>query len=304
MTTVSKSHSKETHLIKLALDEDLGRGDVTSLALFKGQSRIVQARFVAKQPMILAGLDIAQKVFQLAARHPSIQYKSKKPAKFSFRCLKKEGAALKMDQTFAVIEGPALLVLAAERTALNFLQHLSGVATQTQHFVEKVKGTCAEILDTRKTLPGWRLLEKQAVKLGGGVNHRMGLYDAYLIKDNHLALYGSITQAVQQVRKHNRRQLKIEVEADTLNQFREAMEARVDWILLDNMPLEDMRLAVMMRNQIDRGKKGSVILEASGGVNLNNVRAVAQTGVDYISVGALTHSAPAVDISLEMIRLG
>jgi len=267
-------------LIDLALKEDLGSGDITTQALFGKKPPQLEAVLLAKEPLILAGLPLAQAVFK------------KLDPKLKFKALKKDGEPCEEGDELAAISGSAASLLAAERTALNFLQQLSGVATQTFLFVKTVEGTGAQILDTRKTLPGWRALQKYAVRLGGGCNHRMGLYDAYLIKDNHLALYGSVAEAVAAARRHNKKKRKIEVEVTCLAQLGEAFAAKADWVLLDNMPLEDMRLAAMSR-------QGKTLLEASGNVNLENVRAVAETGVDYISIGALTHSAPAVDISLE-----
>ncbi len=284
-------------LIDVALREDLGPGDITTRALFPKNSPPIKAKIIAKQNLVIAGLEIAEAVFK------------KVDANLRVKKIKKDGARVKSGAEILFIHGKASSILTAERTALNFLQHLSGVATLTSHFVEKIHGTHAKILDTRKTLPGWRALEKYAVKIGEGKNHRMGLYDAYLIKDNHLALYGSITKAIEQVQKTNLKKLKIEVEVNSLKQFKEALAAKPDWILLDNMTLEDMRLAVIRRNQVganlvfaqNKGRsQGSPLLEASGNINLHNVRSVAQTGVDYISIGALTHSAPAVDMSLEI----
>ncbi len=269
-------------LLKLALAEDLGTGDVTSQALFWESSPQIKAQILAKGPLLVAGLEIAQAAFK------------KVDSSIKFFSRKEEGDHCNEGEVLAVLEGPAQGILTAERVALNFLQHLSGIATLTQKFVEAIRGNSTRILDTRKTLPGWRMLQKYAVKIGGGVNHRLGLYDAYLIKDNHLALYGSLTEAIQAVKKHNTQKLKLEVEIENLSQLHEALENKPDWILLDNMPLEDMRLAVIET-------KGRAILEASGNINLKNVRAAAQTGVDYISVGALTHSVRAVDISLEIV---
>ncbi len=279
----------EKKLIDLALHEDVASGDITSLALFGKKSPKVKGIFLAKEPLILAGIEVVQAVFK------------KVDPKVKFKVLKKDGATCDEGDEIAILEGSASSLLKGERTALNFLQQLSGVATQTYLFVKTIEGTGAKILDTRKTLPGWRSLQKYAVKVGGGHNHRMGLYDAYLIKDNHLALSGSIAEAIQTARKHNKKKKKIEVEVTNLAQFKEALKAKPDWILLDNMTLEDMRLAAMENHKVG-AKHASPVLEASGNVNLDNVRSVAQTGVDYISIGALTHSAPAVDISLEIFQ--
>ncbi len=272
-------------LISLALKEDIGSGDITTRTLFGKKNLKVEAIVLVKEPLIVCGIDLAELVFKKI--NPKIKFKK----------ISKDGNRAQEGDCIASISGNAGSLLTAERVALNFLQHLSGVATLTYLFSQSIQDTKAKILDTRKTLPGWRKLEKYAVKTGGGVNHRFGLYDAFLIKDNHLALYGSITKAIEQVRKQNRKKLKVEVEVKNLNEFEEALAAKPDWILLDNMTLEDMHLAVIRKGE----QKLAPILEASGNVNLNNVRAVAQTGVDYISVGALTHSAKAVDISLEIV---
>jgi nicotinate-nucleotide pyrophosphorylase (carboxylating) len=281
----------ERKLIDLALREDIGSGDITSRALFYNKNPKIQAKILAKQSLVLAGNPIVQAVFK------------KVNSRTRFKSIKKEGEKVEEGDVLALIEGTASSILTAERVALNFLQRLSGIATLTRRFVESVQGSHAQILDTRKTIPGWRRLEKYAVLLGGGANHRMGLYDAYLIKDNHLALYRSITKAVEAVRNANRKGLKIEVEVQDLKRVEEAIKAGVDWVLLDNMTLEDLHLAVILRNKIgiSTPKDGRMpLLEASGNVNLHNVKAVAETGVDFISIGALTHSAPAVDVSLDV----
>jgi len=278
-------------LIDLALKEDWGSGDVTSRALFSKKNPTVQARILAKEPLVLAGIQAAEAVFH------------KVDPKIAIKRNHHDGDKVSEGNSVLTLKGKASSILGAERVALNFIQHLSGIATLTYMFVQTVRGTSAQILDTRKTLPGWRRLEKHAVKAGGGENHRLGLHDAYLIKDNHLALSGSISEAIAKVRAVNRKPLKVEVEVTSLQGVDEAISAGADWILLDNMPLEDMHLAVVHRNRrarIIQGRK-TPLLEASGNVNLDNVRAVAQTGVDYISVGALTHSAPAVDLSLELV---
>ena len=209
-----------------------------------------------------------------------------------------DGTLVAVGTSLATVEGPAIPILSGERTALNFLQRMSGIATATRRYVEAVAGTRAAILDTRKTAPGLRALDKWAVALGGGQNHRQGLYDMVLIKDNHIAAAGSITRAVERVRAHNRSGLPIEVEVKTPAELEEALalDPPVDRIMLDNMTVEEMRQAVQ---RVD----GRVPLEASGGVNLQTVRAIAETGVDFISVGALTHSVTALDISLELDRL-
>jgi nicotinate-nucleotide pyrophosphorylase (carboxylating) len=239
---------------------------------------------VAREPLVLCGLPLAEAVFKEVS------------PKLKLTPAATDGQRLAKGQTLLNVYGPARAILTAERVALNFVQRLSGVATLTSRFVEAVAGTRAKILDTRKTTPGWRQLEKYAVTCGGGVNHRMGLFDRILIKDNHLAALrnekpNAIAAAVQRARAQFP-QLPVEVEADTLAQAGQACEAGADLILLDNMSNEDLRAAVRL-------VAGRAKTEASGGVNLANVRAVAGTGVDFISVGALTHSAPAVDVALD-----
>jgi len=277
------SISEETdHLIDLALQEDLqSRGDVTSHFLLQAKET-GEANIVAKESGVIAGLPVAERVFQKVERD------------IHFVAAIEDGKKVKMSQQIAQIRGKVSAILTAERTALNFLQRLSGIATLTAQFVEAVKGTHAKILDTRKTIPGWRQLEKYAVRMGGGYNHRMGLYDMILIKENHIAAAGGITSAVKRTREElscESLDLAIEVEVMDLEQLREALELQVNRIMLDNMSLEAMREAVRLA-------KGNVELEVSGGVTLETVRQIAETGVDYISVGALTHSAKALDLSL------
>ena len=279
-TATSELWTAAEALINSAIAEDLRGGDVTSRSIFPaGQS--AQAVLQAKADGILAGLPIARRVFEKI--DPSIRFVEQI----------QDGAALHPGSILASIEGPVRGLLAGERISLNFLQHLSGVATLAAAFVRAVAGTRAKILDTRKTLPGYRLLDKYAVRTGGGQNHRMGLFDMALIKDNHIAAAGSIPMAVRRVREANPG-LPVEVEVTTLAQLGEALELGVDRIMLDNMDPAAMRQAVVLA-------AGRVPLEASGGVTLENVAEIAATGVDYISVGALTHSAPALDISLEML---
>ena len=263
-----------------ALQEDLGSGDITTAALIPSGRR-ARARVVAKAPLVLAGLAVAAEVFRLA--DPSLQWKS----------LASEGDTLEAGSPIARIQGSARGILGAERVALNFLQHLSGIATLTRRFVEAVRGTGVQILDTRKTLPGLRWLEKHAVRVGGGRNHRMGLSDGILIKDNHIALAGGVARAVRAARSAAPHTLRIQVEVQSLAEVRAALEAGADALLLDNMSPELLRKAVALA-------RGRAFLEASGNVTLDRVREVAETGVDAISVGALTHSAPAADIALEM----
>ncbi len=268
-------------LISRALQEDLGAGDWTTDSLIPADHR-TQCAILAQAEGVLCGVAVAQRVFHTL--DPSLQF----PHTLS------DGALLAPNTPVLQIRGNTRAILKAERTALNFLQHLSGIATLTRQFVEAIAGTGAQIVDTRKTTPGLRLLEKYAVRVGGGRNHRVGLYDGILIKDNHLAaLGGDIREAVRRARKNAHHLLAVEVECTTLEQVEQAIEAGADGLLLDNMPLETLREAVRLA-------KGRVrFLEASGGVNLNTVRAIAETGVDYISVGALTHSAPILPMHLE-----
>jgi len=268
-----------TPLIERAIAEDIGPGDVTSEAILPADLHL-RGLIVAKAQGIIAGLPIAEAVF--ARVDPSI----------GFTPHVRDGDRVAPGDIVAEVVGPARGMLAAERIALNFLQHLSGIATLTRAFVDAVAATKAVILDTRKTLPGYRVLEKYAVRMGGGQNHRMGLYDMVLIKDNHIAAAGSITAAVARARAAHP-DLPIEVEVKSLDELREALTLDVVRIMLDNMSLEEMRAAVAMAS-------GRVPLEASGGVTLERVSAIADTGVDYISIGALTHSAPALDLSMEV----
>jgi nicotinate-nucleotide pyrophosphorylase (carboxylating) len=275
------------HLIDLALEEDLGSaGDRTSLATIP-ESTQGKAAFVARSPGVLAGLPAAAMVAH--AIDPTL----------TFTAIVPDGSKIARRTMLATISGKLRSILAAERTALNFLQRLSGVASLTHRFVEESTGFRARILDTRKTTPGWRLLEKYAVRMGGGTNHRLGLYDGILIKDNHLAgLGGDVRKAIEAARAYpGNAGLPIEVEVDTLEQLKTALAMRADIVLLDNMTLDQLRAAVALRDEMAAG----VLLEASGGVNLGVVREIAATGVDRISVGAITHSAVALDIALDYI---
>ncbi len=272
-------------LVQLALAEDFGStGDCTSLALIPAE-RTGEAAFVARKPGVLAGLPVAALVCE-----------SVDPA-LRFEAVLADGSQLSPGSVLATISGPLRSILAAERTALNFLQRLSGIASLTRQYVDAIAGFEACILDTRKTTPGWRLLEKYAVRMGGGTNHRIGLFDAILIKDNHLAgLDGDVTRAIERARAFpGNAGLAVEVEVDTLEQLTPALAARAEIVLLDNMSLEELRTAVARRD----AEAPATQLEASGGVNLNTVRDIAATGVDRISVGALTHSAIALDIGLD-----
>ena len=266
-------------LVEAALAEDIGDGDATTLALVP-EGAVATGVMLAREPLVMAGVELAMAVFQQVDQR----------IEFGIEIFDGQQAAL--GQTLVRVQGPARALLIAERTALNFIQHLAGVATLTAQFVEEVAGTGVTILDTRKTTPGWRALEKYAVACGGGSNHRIGLFDQVMIKDNHLvALDGDIVQAVALAREASPG-LKIEVEVDTLEQVRAALQARADIILLDNMEVEELRASVELINSCTK-------TEASGGITLETVREIAETGVDFISIGALTHSAPSVDIALE-----
>ncbi|MEW6128817.1 MAG: carboxylating nicotinate-nucleotide diphosphorylase [Acidobacteriota bacterium] len=265
------------------LKEDLGRGDITSQATVRGGTR-GRGKFLAKQDLVLCGIELAEAVF--IALDPDIRLES-----FAF-----DGDTINKGTVFAQVEGLATTLLAGERTALNLLQRLSGIATLTRAFVEKIAGTRARVADTRKTTPGLRLLEKYAVSVGGGTNHRFGLDDGVLIKDNHIALAGGVRRAIEYARETAHHLLKIEVEIAHQTQLAEALAARADVIMLDNMNPDELRECVKMI----RDAAPNVLIEASGGVNLNTVREIAETGVDLISVGAMTHSATAMDISLKI----
>ncbi|HTU14801.1 MAG TPA: carboxylating nicotinate-nucleotide diphosphorylase [Solirubrobacterales bacterium] len=267
-------------LIERALDEDLGSGDVTAEATVPADTR-AQAHLIQKQPGVIFGLDIAEEVFRRVG------------ADEFDRTVIEGHWHDSVPRDIALIHGPARALLAGERVALNFIGHLSGISTMTARFVEAVAGTGTKILDTRKTTPGLRLLEKRAVTFGGGMNHRVGLFDAVLIKENHIAMAGGVSEAIVASRRASP-DIQIEVEAEDLDEVRAALEAGADRILLDNMDNAQMAEAVAIRDR--EGPK--VELEASGGVNLENVAAIARTGVDFISIGALTHSAPSLDVSL------
>ncbi|QGJ72244.1 Carboxylating nicotinate-nucleotide diphosphorylase [Planctomycetales bacterium 10988] len=279
-------------LLRLAIPEDIGSGDLTTLALVP-ESKQSKAMLVAREAGVVAGLPAAQASF--LAIDPKIQWNPK--------C--EDGQQVDPGTPLVEVSGSARSLLIGERTALNFLGRLSGIATQTERFVQETEGTNAVILDTRKTLPGWRFLEKYAVRQGGGQNHRVGLFDGVIVKDNHLALRADLPEAEHltpvQLVEHLRASCPagtfIEIEVDTLEQFETILPAGPDAILLDNMTLEMMKTAVAVRN----AEKSNVLLEASGGVNLATVRWIAETGVDRISVGALTHSAIQFDVALDWI---
>lgn len=270
-------------VVRLAIEEDLGWGDVTTDSLVDPGLR-ASGRIVARESGVLAGIEVAAEVFRQV--DPVVE----------IRFHKADGDRLGRGDVVMSLAGPAAALLRAERTALNFLQRLCGVATQTARYVERIEGLPAKVIDTRKTTPGLRGLEKYAVRMGGGHNHRHGLGDGVLVKDNHLvalALEGAgIAEAVRRARDRVPHTIKIEVEADTLDQVKQALEAGSDLILLDNMTPEELRTAVQMSG-------GRAVLEASGGITLDTIRSVAETGVDLISVGALTHSVKALDLALD-----
>jgi len=275
---------KET--IIRALNEDVKTGDITTEAIFTN-NEIGKAKLIAKDSGILAGIEIFELTFKLVDNNIKVG------------TFKKDGEIIRKGDTIATLEGSISSILIAERTALNFLQRMSGIATTTNIFVDKTKHTKAKILDTRKTVPGLRLLDKMAVKIGGGENHRIGLYDMFLIKDNHIAGAGSITKAVEKVieyKKKNNLNALIEIEVKNFDELNEAMSLPVDIIMLDNFSIANLKKAVeIVQNKFK--------LEASGGINMNTLVEVAETGVDYISIGALTHSVKAMDISLRIEQI-
>ena len=273
--------------IRRALAEDVGPGDVTTDSIIPAEA-LMRGEIIAKQEGVVSGLDVAQAVYEMVDMG------------VDFETRVDEGGRVANRQVLALVSGHARGLLTAERTALNFLGRMSGIATLTRQFVEAVAGTKAVILDTRKTAPGLRLVDKLAVKRGGGQNHRIGLYDMVLIKDNHIDFAGSIPLAVERARSAAKG-LEIEVEARTLEHVREALKAGVERILLDNMTPEMMAEAVKMRDDFVKATHVSPLLEASGNVTLETVRRIAETGVDYISIGALTHSAKVFDVSFDYI---
>ena len=280
-TSMRKSEfQKIQKIVKIALEEDLGSGDITSNLTIPEKQK-GEGFIVAREKGLIAGLEVVKSVFKQV--DPGLMFKP----------LVSDGDKVRPGQRVALIRGKVKSILAGERTALNFLQRLSGIATLTGEFVGKIRGTRAKILDTRKTTPGLRLLEKYAVKKGGGKNHRQGLYDMILIKDNHIKAAGSISAAIGKALR-NKKGLKIEVETRNFGEVKEALNFKIDRIMLDNFKPEDLRRAV----RLIRSKNKKVEIEASGRVNLKNIRKIALSGVDYISVGALTHSAKALDFSL------
>lgn len=270
-------------LIDLALDEDIKSGDITTDLIVSDGEAITEAVFIVKQEGIIAGLEIARKVF--LAIDSTIEWIS----------IKNEGELCNKNDIAAKVRGNYKSILSAERTALNFLQRMSGIATKTNQFVKQIESFKTKILDTRKTIPGHRQLDKYAVRIGGGENHRSGLYDMVLIKDNHIKIAGGIEKAVESVKKRLKDKLKIEVETSSLAEVSQALIAGVDIIMLDNMSVEQMKKAVELCD-------GKILTEASGNISLKNIREIAETGVDYISVGELTHSVQALDISMKIIE--
>lgn len=277
-------HPQVLELARLALEEDLGRGDVTTAATVPPAAESI-ARIIAREPLVVAGLPIVPVLFEIAERRVEVDIDAF------------EGARVAAGAVLAKIRGETRALLEIERTLLNFLQRMSAVATVTRRFVDAVEGTGARIVDTRKTIPGWRLLDKYAVRAGGAANHRFGLDDGILVKDNHVIACGGVAEAIRRARELAPHLLRVEVECDTLDQVVEALDAGAEVILLDNMNVGELSRAVeRIRGLTER----RVLVEASGGMTLDRVREVAATGVDLISVGALTHSAPAVDLSLEI----
>ncbi|UWG97748.1 carboxylating nicotinate-nucleotide diphosphorylase [Dehalobacter sp. DCM] len=264
-------------LIERALKEDIGTGDLSTLII--PEDYYGEARIYTKSNGIVCGLPIAELVFRKV--NPAMDIET-------IAC---DGDRIKPGDLIMKIRGPLAAILQAERTVLNFIQHLSGIASITRRYVDAVKGTDTKITDTRKTMPGMRSLQKYAVRVGGGVNHRFGLYDGVMLKDNHLSALTNLTEAIPKLREKIGHMVKIEVECETMEQIEEALQSNVDVIMLDNMSLEDMRTAVKL---IDH----RTIVEASGGILEKNVRDIAETGVDFISIGRLTHSVEAVDFSM------
>jgi len=265
-------------IIRTALEEDIGLGDVTTEVTVT-RDTVARAELVAKEDFTLAGLDVAAEVFHIL--DPDTRFEK----------ILVDGRSVRKGEVLAWLKGKASVLLQGERVALNLLQRMSGIATLTARYVAEVEGTAASIVDTRKTVPGLRALDKYSVRMGGGRNHRIGLFDGVLIKENHIAAAGGITAAIERAKQQIPHTLKIEIETGNLAEVEEALQAGADIIMLDNMSLEEMRRGVELI-------AGKAQVEASGGVNLERVRAIAETGVDIISVGALTHSVTAADISM------
>jgi len=280
--------SRIRKLIKNSLQEDIGKGDLTTQFIVPANQKS-KALIFSKSEGILAGLPVAILTFKLLN------------SKVKYKIFKKDGAKIKRDDKILEIYGKTTAILSVERTALNFLQHLSGIATLTSEYVRQIKSTPVKISDTRKTTPLWRDLEKYAVKIGGGTNHRFGLDDMILIKDNHIKATGSITKAIKLARQKNKRKVQIEVETKNLWEVKETLQAGVGFIMLDNFTPKNLKAAVRTIRAFEKKNKKRIKIEASGNVNLKNVKKIALTGVDLISVGKLTHSAPALDFSLTIL---
>lgn len=274
--------SSVTDLLKHGLEEDIGHGDITTSLLVPDEDES-RALYIAKGNFVLAGFPFAKEVFKLID-----------PTSTLFDIFYSEGARVRKGDVLAEISGKTKVLLAGERVSLNILQRLSGIATATSRFVDAIRGTKAKIFDTRKTMPCHRFMDKYAVRMGGGMNHRFGLFDGILIKDNHIEAVGSMKEAIT-LAKAGRHLAKIEVEVENLKDLKDAIEAGSDIVMLDNMSINDMKKAVTIA-------KGRVIIEASGNVTLKNVRKIAETGVDMISIGALTHSVAAADISMKIVK--
>ena len=268
-------------IIDTALNEDVGSGDITTSAIVD-PSLDGKAQLLAKEEMLLSGIGIFSRVF--FRLNPEIMVE----------CTYHDGDIIPKGTTIGTVTGSMREILSGERTALNFLQHLSGIATLTRQYVEKTDPSTVRVIDTRKTTPGLRVLEKYAVRMGGGFNHRFGLFDGILIKDNHIAAAGSISEAVKKIKATAPHTLKIEVEVEDITGLKEAIGVGADAILLDNMSVKEMKEAVLIAG-------GKVLLEASGGITLETIEAISKTGINLISVGAITHSARSVDISLEVV---
>lgn len=281
MNDLKMDWTKIDSIVVNALKEDIGSGDITTDTIFPSDATC-EAQIISKEEGVIAGISIAKRVFQ------------KLDQSVSFSQNLCDGDRVKPGQEILRMKALVRAVLTAERLALNILQRMSGIATATSQYVDAVKGSQTKILDTRKTAPGLRILDKYAVLAGGGHNHRFGLFDAVLIKDNHINFAGSITKAVEIVRSKYQDKYKIEVETSTLDEVKEALVVKADIIMLDNMDVSMMKEAVKIIN-------GRALTEASGGITLNTIAGIAETGVDYISVGALTHSSPSLDISLYMV---
>ncbi|PIR20822.1 MAG: nicotinate-nucleotide diphosphorylase (carboxylating) [Deltaproteobacteria bacterium CG11_big_fil_rev_8_21_14_0_20_47_16] len=265
-------------LIQMALAEDIGSGDVTTKAIVDPK---LQARAIieSQSPLVLCGMDVARKVAHTV------------DARLTWKAFKKDGDFCEAEEPLAELSGNASSLLVAERTMLNFLQHLSGIATQTHKYADAIKHTKAKVTDTRKTIPGYRELAKAAVLAGGGVNHRMGLYDRYLVKNNHIDMAESVPDALESIRMHGKPGIMLEVECRDFDELEEAIEFGAKMVLLDNFPIDDVRKAIRL-------VAGRVLVEVSGGITLDNIVSYAESGPNFIAVGALTHSAPAVPIHM------